>query len=335
MAKQTIHNIKLGAFALGGLLFLVLLLYMIGKNRNMFSDNYVLVARFDNIQGLVPGNNVRFAGIEAGTVKKITILSDTVIEVTMLVEKNMQTIIRKNAIASIGTEGLVGNKVVNISPAGLPGPLAREGDILLSKKAVNTDEMMQTLYKTNNDIALVAAELKTTIQRVNNSSALWNLLNEKSIPMDVKLSVASIRRATLKAGKMVEGLNTIIEDVKNGKGSLGILLTDTSFITNLDEAVKKIKSVGEQADKLAGEMSGTVAGIHTDITEGKGPVKALLKDSILTEKINAALENIREGTEGFNQNMEALKHNFLFRGYFRKLERQQKQEAAKKSSNQN
>jgi phospholipid/cholesterol/gamma-HCH transport system substrate-binding protein len=93
--------------------------------------------------------------------------------------------------------------------------------------------------------------------------------------------------------------------------------------------------VGEQADKLAAEMSGTVAGIHTDINEGKGPVNALLKDSLLTEKINAALENIREGTDGFNQNMEALKHNFLFRGYFRKLERQKKQEAAQNSTNKN
>ena len=74
MAKQGINNVKLGAFVLAGLLFLVLLLYMIGKNRNLFGATYLLKAKFENVQGLVTGNNVRFAGIEAGTVKKIIIL---------------------------------------------------------------------------------------------------------------------------------------------------------------------------------------------------------------------------------------------------------------------
>ncbi|MGB3078713.1 MAG: MCE family protein, partial [Saprospiraceae bacterium] len=114
MEKQGINNIKLGAFVLSGLGFLVLLLFMIGKNRSLFGSTYTLKARFENVQGLVPGNNIRFSGIEAGTVKNIIILNDTTIEVTMNVEKKMLNIIRKNALASIGTEGLVGNKVVNI-----------------------------------------------------------------------------------------------------------------------------------------------------------------------------------------------------------------------------
>jgi phospholipid/cholesterol/gamma-HCH transport system substrate-binding protein len=84
--KQTSNNIKLGVFVLAGLLFLILLLYMIGRNRNLFGRNYVLKARFENVQGLIPGNNVRFAGIQAGTVKKIQILNDTMIEVTMFID---------------------------------------------------------------------------------------------------------------------------------------------------------------------------------------------------------------------------------------------------------
>src|SRR5665647_546677 len=117
MAKRIINNVKLGSFVLAGLICLVLLLYMIGKNRNLFGNNYVLKTRFENVQGLIAGNNVRFSGIQAGTVKSIKILNDTVIEVTMIIEKKMQSIIRKNAITSIGTEGVVGNKVVNIVPA--------------------------------------------------------------------------------------------------------------------------------------------------------------------------------------------------------------------------
>jgi phospholipid/cholesterol/gamma-HCH transport system substrate-binding protein len=327
MAKRTVNNIKLGIFVLVGLLFLVLLLYMIGKNRNMFGNTYVLKARFENVQGLVAGNNVRFSGIQAGTVKKVKILSDTVIEVTMIIETKMKEIIRKNAIVSIGTDGLVGNKVVNITPSKEAASLAEEDDILPSKKAVNTDEMLQTLYKTNNDVAVIADNLKNTMQRLNNSNALWSLLNDNTLPSGLRSSVANIRLATAKADNMMNALNEIIADVKNGKGSAGALLTDTSFATNLNEAVLKIKSVGEEADSLAAGLKVMITGIQQDINTGKGTVHSLLKDSLLVVKLNTSLENIQKGTDGFNQNMEALKHNFLLRGYFRKLEKQKKKAA--------
>jgi phospholipid/cholesterol/gamma-HCH transport system substrate-binding protein len=318
MAKRVVHNIKLGAFVLGGLIFLVLMLYMIGKKQDLFGNTYILKARFENIHGLVPGNNIRFSGIHAGTVKRVKILNDTVIEVTMLIETKMKSIIRKNAVVSIGTDGLVGNKVVNIGPSKQPAPLAEEGDFLSIKKALDTDVMLETLNKTNNDVAVIAAELKLTIQHFNNSSSLWEILNDKTIPKDLRIAVANLRTATGKAGNLVDNFNTVISDVKNGKGSVGALLTDTSFAVNLNDAVMKIKNVGDEADKLAAEISKVVSGIDQDINKGKGVANALLKDSMITIKLNASLDNIQKGTDGFNQNMEALKHNIFFRGYFKK-----------------
>jgi phospholipid/cholesterol/gamma-HCH transport system substrate-binding protein len=329
MAKNIINNVKLGLFVLGGLLFLVILLYMIGKNRSLFGDTYILKARFENAQGLVAGNNVRFSGIQAGTVKKLQILSDTVIEVTMIIEKKMQTVIRKNAIASIGTDGLVGNKVVNIATVKQPAALAEEGDILATKKAVNTDDILQTLYKTNNDVAIIASNLKTTVQQINNSSGLWALLNDNTLPQNLKTSAANIRLATAKAGIMANNLNEVVTDIKNGKGSVGSLLKDTSFAKNLNEAVVKIKSVGDEAGVLAGEINKIVAGLQSDINNGKGVANTLLRDSMVVIKLNASLDNIQKGTDGFNQNMEALKHNFLLRGYFKRLKKEKKKELKK------
>lgn len=326
MAKKTINSVKLGAFVLAGLLFLVLLLYMIGKNRNLFGATYVLKARFENVQGLVAGNNVRFSGIQSGTVKRIKILNDTVIEVTMTIEKKMMDIIRKNAVASIGTEGLVGNKVVNIGPAGQPGQLAVEGDVLVTQKGIDTEEMLQTLDKTNADVAVIASGLKTTIQRFNNSNALWDLLNDQSIPKNLKISLDNIRLTSNKVFNMANDLNAIVSDVKSGKGSVGALLTDTSFAQNLNEALLKIKAVGGQADSLASEITKMVTGIRQDLNNGKGPAHDLLKDSMIMVKLNATLDNIQKGSDGFSQNMEALKHNFLLRGYFRKLEKQKSKE---------
>jgi phospholipid/cholesterol/gamma-HCH transport system substrate-binding protein len=239
----------------------------------------------------------------------------------MLIDKKMLNIIRKNAIVSIGTDGLVGNKVVNIAPSGEPAPLAEPGDILLTKKAVDTEEMLETLYNTNNDIALVAAGLKSTIERVNNSSALWSLMDDKSLPADVKSSIARLRYTTQKTADLADNLNTIITDIKSGKGSVGAVLTDTSFAVNLNEAILKIKSVGNAADSLSCQISQLVAGIQYDIRYGKGTVNALFNDSLIVTKLSVSLDNIQKGTENFNHNMEALKHNFLFRGYFRKLKK--------------
>ena len=326
MAKNTISNMKLGAFVLAGVLFLVLLLFMIGKNRSLFGNTYVLKARFENIQGLVAGNNIRYSGIQTGTVKNIKIINDTVIEVTMLIDKKMLGVIRKNAIVSIGTEGFVGNKVVNIVPAKKPAPFAEEDDVLSSKKALDTDEMLQTLSKTNNDVAAISSGLKTTVQRINNSSTLWALLDDKSLPKDLKISIGNIKMATAKAARMADNLDAIVADVKEGKGSAGVILKGTSLAKNLNEAILKITSAGNKADSIATEINDVVIQIRNDLNNGKGTVNALFKDSTLVIKLNTSLDNIQKGTDGFNQNMEALKHNFLLRGYFKKLERKKAKE---------
>ena len=324
MVKGIINDIKLGIFVLAGLIFLVLLLYMIGKNRNLFESTYVLKARFDNVQGLVTGNNVRFSGIEAGTVKKINILSDSVIEVTMIIQNKMQAIIKKNAFASIGTEGFVGNKVVNIIPAKEYANPAKEDDILITKRSVNTEEMLETLYKTNEDVATVAANLRITVQRINNSNGIWKLMDDTLIPHQIKQSLTNIKSATKQAENFIDGLNLAMKNAENGKGLIGSILNDTSIIRNLNDAAINVKKVSRETDSIVLNLKGTINGISENINNGKGIIQYLMKDSTIPKNIQLSLENIQKGTDGFNKNMDALKHNFLFRGYFRKLEKQNK-----------
>ena len=331
MSKRTGSNIKLGIFVLAGLAFLILLLYMIGRNKNLFGSSFELKARFQNVQGLRSGNNVRYSGIEAGTVKKISILNDTTIEVVMLIDTKMKKFIRKNAIAAIGTDGLMGNKLVNISPSIEPADLVGDEDILQVKRTYDTNDMMQTLAKTNDDVALIAIEMKKAIQHINSSKAVWEILDDKTLPQNLRTSLANVKSATVKANEMVNNLNTIVNDVKNGKGSLGAAITDSSFAKNLNEAITKIKSVGDDADNLAEELNTATKNIRNEVMNGKGPATALLKDSVMVKNIESSLSNIQKGTDNFNQVMEALKHNFLLRGYFHKLEKQ-KQKNARRSS---
>lgn len=321
MAKQTFNNIKLGLFILAGLLLLIIGLYLIGKDSNLFSRNYTLHVQFAHVQGLTPGNNVRYAGIQVGTVKKIKLVNDTLIDVSMIIEKRMQQFIRVNDLVSISTDGLMGNKMLQITPAKDGSAFAADGDLLKPKTVLNVDEMLVVLNKSNQNIAVISEELKTAVIRLNNSEALWNILNNKMLPEHLLASAANIRSATAKANILAADLQTIITDVKQGKGSMGKLITDTAIAHHLAEAIEKIKTVGDHADSLANELNAFTQSVKHDVNYGKGTVNALLKDSALAQKLSNSLQNIEKGTEGFNQNMEALKTNFLFRGYFKRQEK--------------
>ncbi|MDP3468428.1 MAG: MlaD family protein [Daejeonella sp.] len=326
MAKKIVNSVRLGIFVLSGLAFLILLLFMIGRNKSLFGSTYVLKAKFENVQGLIPGNNVRYSGIQSGTVRNIKIVNDTIIEVSMMIDTEMQDIIRKDAIASIGTDGIVGNKVVNIVPGKGHAELAREGDVIFSKKPIDTDAILQKLSNTNNDISEIVSGLKITVERVNSSTALWELLNDETIPKEIRQSAVNLRLTTSRAGMMADDLHTIIADMKAGKGSVGVLLKDTAFAYNLNEAVLKMNKVGSQADRLTNDIGTIVKGIQQDVNSGKGPANAFLKDSVMVKNLNSSIDNLRKGTDGFNQNMEALKRNFLLRGYFKRQERQKQAE---------
>lgn len=328
MSNKLTDNVKLGLFLLGGVLFLVIMLYMIGRNQHLFGKTYLLKARFENVNGLVAGNNVRVSGIQAGSVKRIVFLSDSVIEVSMLIDTEMKNIIRKNSVVSIGTDGLVGNKVINITPGRGGEALATEGDVLLSEKGVNTEEMLRTLSKTNDDVAAIARQLKITTGRLNESQGLWQLINDESIPVSLRRAAINIQQAAVKANEMANNLNEIISDVKNGNGSLGSLLTDTSMSANLNEAVSTINDVAGQTRSIAGQLDSLVTGLNRQLNNQDGTIYTLLNDSLTAAQFRQSMLNIENATDGFNQNMEALKHNFLFRGYFRKMEKQQKKAKA-------
>jgi len=330
MAKQTVNNIKLGVFVLTGLLALIVALYMIGRDTSIFSSNYKLYARFENTQGLTAGNNIRYSGIQVGNVKKVTILNDTLIEVTMLIQEKMKKFIHRTDLVSISTDGLMGNRILNISPGKDGSALAKEGDILVTKRAISTEEMLEILDKTNRNIAIVSEGLKTTVEHINSSKALWEILENEDLPANLTASLNNIRIASANANQMVKDVQGIITDVKEGKGSMGKMLTDTAFAYNLNEAINKIKLAGDNATLLANEINNLSLSVKKDINEGKGPANAILKDSTLVMKLNNSLNNIEKGTAGFNENMEALKDNFLFRAYFRKLERQRKEMEKKK-----
>ena len=331
MAKQGENNIKLGVFVLAGLIVVMVSFYMIGNNTSMFGSSFVLKARFNNLSGLMEGNNVLFSGIQAGTVKSIEIINDTTIEVSMLIDSKVKAYIHNNAEAAVGTEGLMGNKVVNIQPVKGNSPIVKNGDLLVAQKLTSMDEMLQTLSKTNNNIATISEALKTTVLRLD-TSAIFNVLNDKNIGISLRSSLQNINKATGNASEMTSGLDQIVMQIKQGKGAAGVLLTDTAVAGNLKLAVIKLKSASDNANKMTMQLNSMAVNVNHELVYGKGPLAALLRDSMITQRLNTSMDNVQKGTNGFNQIVEALKHNFLVRGYFRTQEKKLKKDSVNRQN---
>lgn len=323
MQLKKVDSARLGLFVIAGLIFLILMLYMIGKNRNLFGSTFTLYANFNNVSGLVTGNNVRFSGIDVGTVDKIEIVSDSSIHVTMIIDKKVRPYIKQNTIATIATDGIMGSKLINLNPAGSPSEEVQEGDVLLSLKPVETDAMLRTLNTTNDNIAIITSNLREITNKLNANNSLWTLLSDTLIASDIKQTAADLRRTSRNTAVLTEDLNRLADMLRNGEGLAGSLLKDTTVFRRLDQSMRDVQEAGRHVATLTNDLRVMVK----EIEEGKGTVGILLSDTAWAAKLGNSIGSIEEGTARFNENMEALKHNWLFRGYFRKQEKKARKES--------
>jgi phospholipid/cholesterol/gamma-HCH transport system substrate-binding protein len=323
--------VKLGAFVLSALFLLIFALYLIGKSKNLFGSTVEIKTRFKNANGLMVGNNIYFSGLQAGTVKAIQLLDASTVEVTMLIQDRMTTYIHRSATVSIGTEGLIGNKTINITPGLEPDLPIHDGDLLLAPKAIDRSEMLLALSKTNINVEDISAELSILVHRVNDSKALWSLMNDNSLSPNLNKTLNNIGQASANVSRAAELLKDIVSDVKAGKGAAGTLLADTGFANDLKQAVSKMSVLGDKASGLVDEFSSMAGQVRNDLQDGPGAVHMVLTDSTLAANLILSLHHVERGTEAFDENMEALKHNFLVRGYFRRLAKKQRDTARKPS----
>jgi phospholipid/cholesterol/gamma-HCH transport system substrate-binding protein len=321
MKNKAIDNAKVGVFVIAGIVFLVLTLYLIGKNRNLLGATFTIKAVVSNANGLVPGNNVRFKGIDVGTVKSISVDNDTAIIVNMVIDKKMKPHLKKNAIASIGTDGLMGNKLVNINSQQGYAESVEEGDVILSRKPIETDEMLRTLNTTNTNIERITHNLYEITVKLNSSQSLWTLLSDTVITQDLKKAVADFKQAGSNTAGLTQTAKVLVTKFERGNGLAQKLFMDTVLSQQFASSLQQI----QQASNKTSAMMENLKNVVDDMKQGEGTAGLLLTDTLLREKLFKSASNIEQGTDRFNQNMEALKSNFLFRRYFKKLEKEQNQ----------
>ena len=322
------NNVRLGLFVVAGMGFLLVTLFLLGRQQNLFSRSLVVVADFRNVSGLLTGNNVRLGGIPVGTVRKIQILNDTTVRVAMSLDRKVRPFVRKNAIAAIGTDGLVGNTIVNLEAGAGPALAVDAGDMLKTKPQLGFDAMLRTLNVSNRNLVGITQNMRKITEKLNASPALWQLLGDTQMVANVRQSVrhAAVATAAAQAAgtqlyAAAQDVHQLTRGVRQGRGPIGYLLTDTVFSGRLGHATRQLAGT---SDTLATMVNGLKRKVQT----GAGPLNTLLTDTTFSRQMRQSMQQVEQGTEGFSQSMEALKHNFLLRGYFRRQEKKQAKAAA-------
>ncbi len=312
---------------IASLMFLVFALYMIGKNQNIFGSSFPITAVVKNVNGLVPGNNVRFQGMDVGTVKSVEMVDDTTIHVTLLIHKSMQSFIKKNALTAINTDGLMGNKIIQILPQEEFADAVEEGDTLYSAKQIDTDEMLAKLNSSGNYLELTLINLAEITGKLNESEAIWEVLSDPHLAADLKGAVREFRLAGANASAMAKAGKDLVINLEQGDGLVNNLFTDTLMNGNFEKSLEQL----EKTSADAAEMMVSMKTLIQNIQKGEGTAGLILSDSAFREQMELTLENIESTTFKLNENMEAMKSNFLFRKYYKDQEKARKKAEKEKN----
>jgi phospholipid/cholesterol/gamma-HCH transport system substrate-binding protein len=317
MSSERSRNTRLGLFVVTGVALLIVAFYLIGSKQNLFGSTFRISTTFHDVGGLMKGNNVRFAGIDVGTIESVRIESDTVVRVTMVIEDRIKPFIKKNAVASVGTDGLMGNRLVNLSPTGVPAKGIEEGDELRSRHPLEMDQMMRTLNVTNENIRAITDNLRSVTERINSRNSLMSLLLDTIIADKIKATAVDLKRISGDGIAISGNLRGLSEGLMSGKTSIGALLKDTVIFRRIDLASVKLQSISDTAAVLTGDLSD----ISRRLRHGKGSIGVLLRDSTFAINLNRGAVHIDSAAVNFNENMEALQHTWPFKRYFRKPKR--------------
>lgn len=325
MERTTSQKIRLGLFVISGLLIFILAIYFIGDKQKMFGKTNRLEAVFNNVNGLELGNNVRYSGISVGTVRGIQMINDTTIRVNMNIDKAIFPYIKKDAVATISSDGLVGNMIINIIPGNGNKPSVEPGDEIQTFNRVRTEDMLTTLNITNKNAAKLTENLlKITNEIIKGKGTLGSLINDTIIAKDLGETMRYLKLTTKSASEALTKIDKIVSSLDNKDNVLGVM-KDTAVANNLKNTIANLEKSTTEINKVVTNLNATIL----NIKDGKGAINYLSNDQELVQKIDSTMTNINEASAKLNENMEALKHNFLFKGYFKKQEKAKAKEEKK------
>ncbi len=196
---------RLGLFIIVGIILFVLGIFVIGKQKNLFNPVFSLRTNFQNVSGLQVGNTIRFSGINVGTVDDIQIVNDSTVKVKMLIKKDVQKFIKVDSRASIGSEGIIGDKVVVISQGNGSEKVVKNNQVILSSEPIETDAIMRSLQITADNAAIASDDIAGIVSKINNGEGtLGRLIQDKEMADNIDKTIINMKTSTKKLDENLE-----------------------------------------------------------------------------------------------------------------------------------
>jgi phospholipid/cholesterol/gamma-HCH transport system substrate-binding protein len=190
-------KVRLGLFIAGGLMIFIVAVFIIGRQKNLFVPVYKLTTTFYNVSGLQVGNNIRFSGINVGTVDNIRIINDSTVQVDMLIQKNVQKFIKADCEAAIGSAGLIGDRILIITQGSSYASLAKDGQQIASKEPVEPDAIMASLQVTADNAAIVSFQLAEIMTKVNSGNGtLGRFIQDSTIAENINQTIMNLKKSS-------------------------------------------------------------------------------------------------------------------------------------------
>jgi phospholipid/cholesterol/gamma-HCH transport system substrate-binding protein len=294
-----------GAFVIGGLLLFTIGLFMIGDRQMAFATKFTIDTEFAKITGLQPGSIIRVSGAKAGAIKQILTPakpSDR-FRVRLEIAEALHGLVRTDSVATIETEGLVGGSYLGIGTGTDTAPPAPPGSTIPSREPFEIADLMAQMRGTIQRVNDTIDEMKYDVQR-----AVVSVADTAGSANELVVAVSEDVKRMASAGARISGdAAQIADSIRGGKGTVGKLVNDDELYRRSTAVAKQADEIATSARQVLEQAKSTLEGFQSQ----DGPVQGL------TSGVKQTMDDARLAMAGLAENMEALKHNFLVRGFFK------------------
>lgn len=322
-----------GIFIFLGLAIFIWTVLTLGSQKKTFAKSITVTSFFEDVNGLQKGNNVWFSGVKVGTIKKISLIGNGRVEVDMSIQDQSLPFIHKNAEAKITTDGLIGNKIIEIYGGTSKAPQIENGDLLNNEKLLSTDEMMATLAQNNNNLLAITDNFKVITGRmVDGKGSIGKLLTDETFANELNKTVLTLKKASMNLERLSSNVTAYTSKLSDTGTLANDLVTDTLIFSKLRSTVTKFQEVADKSKDVMNNLQGATNTLNNGLNNKNAPAGMLLSDEKTAAGLKITLQNLQSASKKLDEDLEAAQHNFLLRGFFRKKAKNEK--AASDTSSQ-
>ncbi len=322
--------IIVGIFIFLGIAIFIITILTLGSQKKTFQKSITIIAIFDDVNGLQKGNNIWFSGVKVGTIKKVTLAGNGKVEVDMNIDQNSQQFIRKDAKAKISSDGLIGNKIIVIYGGTLQASQVEKGDVLGIEKLFSTDQMMNTLSKNNDNLLQITNDFKLVSKRLTDGTGtVGKLLTDDTLSSQLNATANILYKASINFKNLSANVAAYTSRLSNKGTFASDLVNDTVIFNQLRSTVNQLQKISQTSQSVVDSLSSATNNFTKNLNNSKAPIGMLLKDEEAASYIKSTLQNLQSGSHKLDEDLEAIQHNFLLRGFFKKRAKSQKADSTK------